>query len=56
MTVKEARANIRKALALLKVRVKFPKIRLKDVLESEDIKSIVKEFISQKLQKFLGGR
>lgn len=55
MTVKEARANIRRALAALKMKLKFPKIKLKDILESEDIKSIIKEVISTKIQKFFGG-
>lgn len=55
MTVKEARVNIRRALAALKVRLKFPKIKLKSILESEDIKSILKEVVSQKIQKFFGG-
>ena len=51
MTTKEARANIRKALALFKKRIRFPVIRIKDILESEDIRSVLKEFVSQKLQK-----
>jgi hypothetical protein len=55
MTEKTARANIRKALALFRSRIKFPKIRLRQMLASEDIISIIKEVVSSKIQKFLGG-
>ena len=53
MTVKEARANIRKALALLRKRIRFPRIRIREILESEDIISIVKEVVSQKILKII---
>lgn len=56
MNAKKARAALRVALALFRKRIRFPRIRIKDVLESEDIVSIVKEFAGQKLQKFLEKR
>jgi len=55
MTEKVARANIRKALALFRNRIKFPRIRIKDLLESEDIRAIFKEFVSNRLQKRISG-
>jgi hypothetical protein len=55
MTEKTARANIRKALEILRKRIKFPKLRIRQILESEDIVSIIKEVVSSKIQKFLGG-
>ena len=56
MTTKEARASIRKALALLKKRIRFPKIRIRELLEAEDLASIVKETISQRIQKIIEGK
>lgn len=56
MTVKEARVNIRQALAIFRNRIKFPRIRLRQILESEDITSIIKEMAGQKIQKTLEGR
>jgi len=53
---KEGRANIRKALALLKQKIRFPKIRIREILEAEDLVGLVKEFAGQKLQKFLETR
>jgi hypothetical protein len=56
MTEKTARANIRKALALLKSRIRFPKIRLREILEAEDIVTAIKEFSGQRVLKILEKR
>ena len=44
MTVKEARTALRASLRALRQRIRFPKIRIREVLESEDLVSIVKEY------------
>jgi hypothetical protein len=56
MTEKTARANIRKALALFRKRIRFPRIKLREILESEDIASAIKEFGGQRVLKILERR
>lgn len=64
MTVKEARVSLRRALMGLRRRIRFPGLRLKrkrsvswkDILFSEDLVSIGKEFAQQKLQRTLEGQ
>jgi hypothetical protein len=56
VTEKTARANIRKALALFRKRIRFPRIRLRDILESEDIVTAIKEFAGNKVLKTMEGR
>lgn len=56
MTEKQARINIRKALSLFRNRIRYPKIRIKDILESEDIRAIFKEIVAQKVQKVVAGQ
>jgi len=56
MTVKEARINLRKVLAIFRKRIRFPRIRIREILEAEDIVSILKEFGQSQLQRKLEGR
>jgi hypothetical protein len=53
MTAKEARINLRASMALFRQRIRFPKIRIRQLLEIEDIVSIVKEFAGQRVQRML---
>lgn len=56
MTEKQARLNIRKALSLFRNKIRFPKIRIKDILESEDIRQVFKEIVSQRIQRIISGQ
>lgn len=49
MTVKEARFALRASLRALRQRIKFPKIRIREILETEDLVSIVKEYAQNAL-------
>lgn len=56
MNTKEARIALRAALSQFRGRIKFPRFRLKDILESEDIRAIIKDFVSRKIQSSLEGK
>lgn len=55
MTEKEARFLLRSSLRMFRQRIRFPKIRMKirDILASEDLVSIGKELAGNYLQKKL---
>lgn len=55
MTEKEARFLLRSSLRLFRQRIRFPKIRIKvrEILASEDLASIGKELVQDYLQKKL---
>ena len=56
MNQKEARANIRRALSLMKTRIKFPRISFREMLDSEDLRAVFKEFVSAKLQRMVANQ
>ncbi len=56
MTQKEARANIRQALSIIKKRIRFPKVSLKDALESDDLRAILKELVSSRIQRIISNQ
>jgi hypothetical protein len=56
MNEKVARANLRLALALLKSRIRFPRIRLREILMAEGLISIGKEVLGQYIQRRLSRR
>jgi hypothetical protein len=53
MTVKEARTNLRASMALFRKRIRFPRIRIREIMEAEDLASLVKEFVGSRIQKLL---
>jgi hypothetical protein len=53
MTVKEARTNLRAAIAIFRKRIRFPRIRIREIMESEDLVTATKEFMFGRVQKFL---
>lgn len=61
MTVKEARVALRLALRKFRARIRFPQIRtpklsVREILQSEDLKSIVKEYAQGSVQSYLERR
>lgn len=56
MNEKIARANILLAKSLLRRRIRFPKISLREMLVAEDLISAGREILSQYIQKKISRR